>query len=136
MTFSNTVYKKCYIVHKKLWRSKYSVVCKPSKILKTEQVSICTRSLIGTFVIFKSSSLYRYFKNPHSYFGYDLKKENKMYSHKKLNMYMQSQVIFSNHVKKLGLPYNRIEWSLHHFLKRLISSCKWLNKICLSKPFN
>lgn len=51
------------------------------------QVNIYARSFIGIYAIFQSSSLYRHFKIPHSYFGYDLKEENKIYIHKKLNIY-------------------------------------------------
>lgn len=79
MNFASTVDKKCYAAHKKLWRSQLSVDSKASKVLraiKTVQVNIYARNLIGIYAIFNSSSLHRYFKIPHLCFGYDLRKQD------------------------------------------------------------
>lgn len=52
--------------------------------MKTLQVNICATSFTGSF---KRARFYCYFKNPHSYFAYDLRKENKIYIYKKLKTY-------------------------------------------------
>lgn len=49
--------------------------------MKTLQVNTYARSYNG---IFKRARFYSYFKIPHSYFAYDLRKENKTYIYKKL----------------------------------------------------
>lgn len=52
--------------------------------MKTLQVNTYARSYNG---IFKRARFYSYFKIPHSYFAYDLRKENKIYIYKKLKTY-------------------------------------------------